>query len=760
MDGFCTLLPACAVDTDCPLDLVCEDEVCVRPCVEDTDCPPVHSCIAGHCIQQCFGDDTCQDAGTICEDGLCVPAECQTDADCEGENIRCQHGRCETYTTCVDDSDCTEPNHVCIEQICEELPTCAIDSDCESEDWCADTPCICVDEHCHHVPPCESEDDCGPDQDCVGGLCVPHVCRGPDDCEPGEICVAGECVLDENPSGVARVVILTPGGPIHQGESIQLEAVALDAANLAIAGVVFDWASSETARADVDAAGMLTGGAEAGDTDVTATAGGVTSDAVVFTNFLDTTDDLRVVVVEVTDRAPLAGVTVHLSWSADTAEVVTDANGEALFTDPGEAVDVHVFSDAHDYVSVLGTISKDILVPLPPRSDYSVAGGFTGQMTYPGQGSVSMGLAGTSIGGCLVDLNLLAFLGEMFNVTIEAAGYSFDMVLPSRMVIEADVIIPIVIKDTYYSVGHEGLRAAWAMGGKLDLEISEILDMVQNIDSIEEVLTNLLPYFAVFDHAVKPAFMVDPIPLVADADDIDGDNDTTELRPHWGAFDTVDLAPLVPQDMQVQVTPPDLPSHGGVPISTAVYLAGSLSSMGLTPLGITAAEAPEGVTSPMTMRLTPAYGGLESGRYALMVLAFAMDSAGDPLGDVAMVMHSSATLPTDVAFETGFLAFPDATWTAADRTMVGAAPDGATLLRSTIQGASGRWEVYMQASPDVLYTLPDPPAGMDDLATGDLTTLDPIALGASMTFEDLVTFNGDDLDQINRLATALTRHEL
>jgi hypothetical protein len=38
--------------------------------------------------------------------------------------------------------------------------------------------------------------------------------------------------------------------------------------------------------------------------------------------------------------------------------------------------------------------------------------------------------------------------------------------------------------------------------------------------------------------------------------------------------------------------------------------------------------------------------------------------------------------------------------------------------------------------------------------------MDPIALEQGTGFEDLITFNGDDLDQMNRLATAFTRHEL
>ena len=94
------------------------------------------------------------------------------------------------------------------------------------------------------------------------------------------------------------------------------------------------------------------------------------------------------------------------------------ADGTATFTDPQAAVNVHVFSDAHDYVSIFSTSSVDVLVPVSPRSDPSRAGGYTGQMTFPGTGAVELGLAGTSFGGSLVDLNFGTLLGDMFTVTV------------------------------------------------------------------------------------------------------------------------------------------------------------------------------------------------------------------------------------------------------------------------------------------------------------------------------------------------------
>jgi hypothetical protein len=85
---------------------------------------------------------------------------------------------------------------------------------------------------------------------------------------------------------------------------------------------------------------------------------------------------------------------------------------------------------------------------------------------------------------------------------------------------------------------------------------------------------------------------------------------------------------------------------------------------------------------------------------------------------------------------------------------------GATLFRSTLQSPQGRWKVYLPAADPVTFSLPSPPAGYPDLAAGATITLDPIALEPGTLFEDLITFNGDDLDRINQLAVAFSRFEL
>ncbi|HUU00274.1 MAG TPA: hypothetical protein VM425_02405 [Myxococcota bacterium] len=769
LDGTCQIAPACSADTDCPTGTVCTDGKCARPCSVDADCPSggiPQVCQDGHCLQQCINDNTCP-GDKICEAGVCVDPFCSQDADCSGEHVRCRNGRCEEYTPCVDDNDCSDPNFTCIANICEELPLCSIAADCNGEQMCQARPCICTDSHCHQTPPCTNESDCDAEHDCVGGMCVPFVCRGKADCEAGKVCVGGECIDPGNPDTVYQVVILTPGGPIQSGQQIQLRALALTLNGQAIPGIDFDWSSTVPNRAAVDADGLLTGGAEAGDTLITATAQGtsppVVSDPVTFTNVLaPATDTLRVTVVDRASRAAITGAQVMLVASGNTETQATASDGTATFTDPQASADIHVFDAGHDYVSILGTTSVDILVPLPPRSNPAKAGGFTGRMTIVGSGEVSLGLAGVSIGGNLVDLNFGRLLGDIFTVTVSIPGVgSFPVSLPAQMVLGVSFQgFPIDIKTTYYVEGQRGKRTAWGMGGTLGMNTFQ--DIIGSGTSVSEILVGLLPYFAVFDHGLKPNVDIFPIPKVADGDDIDGDGDSAEMRPDWTQLNSVDLSPTQPQSMSVFVTPPTLPMHGNARISTAVFLAGAMNSYGLTPLGLTseAADA-NGTAGPLMMKMAPAYGGLQAGRYMMLILAVPSGDVNNMPTDVALVLYNEESLPADLTFESGFLGFPmDASYTPLNRTMVASGVTGSTLFRSTIRGALGKWEVYMANGQTVGYTLPDPPSGMDDLATGDSVTLDPISLRADLSFDDLVTFNGTDLDKVNVLMSACSRHEL
>ncbi len=104
--GECTPRPTCEVDAatgtprPCPLDFVCEADVCKRQCVGDADCLPGERCdIKGICRVMPPGCSKPQDCGDglVCDPilrvcraqgaGLC--GSCSSDLDCGGANDHC-----------------------------------------------------------------------------------------------------------------------------------------------------------------------------------------------------------------------------------------------------------------------------------------------------------------------------------------------------------------------------------------------------------------------------------------------------------------------------------------------------------------------------------------------------------------------------------------------------------------------------------------------------------------------------------------------
>jgi len=760
-DGFCVPEFECIEDDDCDTDFVCEDGVCIASCHTAFDCPAGHGCKDGHCLETCDNDDSCEDPHTICEEGICVPVECMSNDDCDGELIRCNDGRCETYTPCDTIADCEE-HHLCVDGICEELPRCDIDSDCS--ELCIENPCVCKDHHCYEIIPCEVEADCADYQDCIGGTCVDHYCRGHANCETGMFCIDGFCVSGGDPGSVSRVVVLTPGGPIVPGQHVELKALAFDSSNRSVPGVQFDWFSTHPTRIWVSTDDVAACGGEYGSSLVTARVqGGVTmSQSVEFSCVSrPSAGTLRAVVVDSSTREPVEGALVVLEYGQNHEESETDAAGMATFTDPEQAVDVHVFDPDYDYLSVLETTSTDLLMPVSPRSRREQEAGVTGKMMeFPGEGNASFGLCGISLTINLVKMNFVHLMGEFFNVTVNL-GQVTKVDMPAMVVVYYSYMgIPLTIKPTFYSLGEEGYRTAWGFGGKMDS--SAVTDLF-GVNETDWILSRLFPYFSIFEHALKPIVEVESYPRVADVDDINGNGNTEEMRPDWASFENVEMTPSRKMVMSTLVLAPDVPEWSGEPIATAIYIMGVMTPWGLTPLGMYGTATEEGEVPPTVVKSAPAYGGLESGTYTVAVFAVPPGLTNDLPDDMAMVLSRAETLPRQVSFSEDFLAFPeDAEYDEAGRTMTASHIYNAILYLASVGGPQGMWEVYLPGGGGgVNFTFPEVPDGMDDLATGgDIITLGPITLNDEMEYEELMTFDGQDLDRLNSLIAACTRYQL
>ena len=80
----------------------------------------------------------------------------------------------------------------------------------------------------------------------------------------------GGNLQDNNPPAVTQVTLSAPATAIAVGETVQLQAVALDAEGDSLDDRTVEWASANTAVATVSDSGMVTG-LSAGEAQISAT---------------------------------------------------------------------------------------------------------------------------------------------------------------------------------------------------------------------------------------------------------------------------------------------------------------------------------------------------------------------------------------------------------------------------------------------------------------------------------------------------------
>jgi hypothetical protein len=776
-DGACREATACDADAECADEgRVCTYGECVQPCASASDCGSVEifwACQAGHCLARCFVDTDCN-AGLICErvgqDNVCVEAECTTLTDCDGDHPLCtsaNHGRCLDAPPCDDDRDC-EWDHTCRmpqpcppgfdcsegNEVCLPRDPCNTDLDCAGES----NETYCDRGYCFDALPCDGRDECEEGRDCIGGACVPFACRGEADCEAGELCSGGVCVTPDPAPTADRVDILTPDGHLLEGEERQLIAVAYDNTDRVIVGAEFAWASSNPDAVAVDpGTGLLIGGDTPGVATITATYGGETGTATWRLLAPVEGDDLRVTVVDREDGRPVADAVVRLGELEET----TDADGVAVFevTEEG-AVDVHVFAETHDYVSVFSASGRDLLIPLPRQSDPNRAAGVTGSVSYDNvstEGDAAIGLAGASLGGALPDFDMVRLMGEVFVITVQGNAIPLPGALTTELTFWGQRFN---LKGTYYAPGEEGLRMGWAFAGRIDFT------SFNTGGSAGTRLANLLPMFSLFEHGLHPRISLADRDKIQDTADINGNGDTTEMVPDWNNFPQRNHAPAQTQNLRVFVEPGDLPELDGDRLDTVILMTGARAPrIGLVPLGLSATDGvnDDGQTldkAPgVRMRMAPIYGGLEVGAYQVIALAVPETEGFDAPREASARVLTSSELPVDVVFD-DFLAFPeDTTWNGASRTIDHASVPGAHLVRTVVQGSERAWHVYAPnpESGSVSWQLPAVPAGVDDLEDPDSARISPIELAVPFTFEDLLHLGGAGLIDLDTVTAAYSR---
>ncbi|MGM0557484.1 MAG: hypothetical protein ACQEVA_13960 [Myxococcota bacterium] len=732
---------------------------------EETPCDP--NCGPGEVAEGCecidVGCETSEDCGRLaCVDGVCQP--CTSDEDCPARRVCGEDGTCEEGVACEEDGDCPA-DKLCEGGTCVDRPECLLDTDCEEDE-------ICLNGRCTFSPDCTSDADCGEGFECVGGQCFETRCRGPQDCEDGEICEAGECIVPD-PTEIASCFVASKTLVVSQNQQVRLEAFAVDQDGEGVS-VNFEWASDNPDVATIQNNQFAVGTGNPGTAIVTASVPSVGIDCEGQVELIGQEevqpDQLRIAVFEGATGAPVSGAEVVLE-NGDSA--TTNSSGVAGLPKPQGAYTATVYDGRYNWVTIQNVQSDDIRIPVSKKSGTGPIAGFTGQFDTSRintTGDITLGLAGASLTGGLIDLDLASLLGDPFVTSISIPGVGGqDIPLPGGLVAFGQVFgLQLDIKKTYYAKSNGGANLSWGLAGKVPAQ--RLIELFQGGGEQVDALSVLLPLFNRFDHAIRPLNLQDR-PRVTDTQDIDGDGDTSEQVPDYDSFPMVDLRPSVQQNLVTDVDVSNFPIMSNGEASIAVLVGGTyLDQPGLVPLGISATNDEDGDGKPDARRLSvaPPHSSATGGRFVVMALAFRPDEVGFGGNGVELPEEFSASLWNGqrLASSISLGTFPDVSTGSVDSGAreVTVQADAGPLYRVQLVGQERTWEVWslgtagQAGSFSHTISVPQVAGGRTDLLTNGEVLVDSIS--TSVTLDDLVRATGLGLRDAGLVSSSFNRTRL
>jgi hypothetical protein len=662
-------------------------------------------------------------------------------------------------TDCPPDQQCND-NGECVDQ-----PDCLVDDDCDEGE-------SCFNGRCTRTPSCESDGDCPQGQECVGGECFDRVCSSDAECAGDRVCDGGDCV---KPGQVAECFLGTTSGQISNNQSIPLEAYALDDEGNGVS-VRFVWSSSNPSVASVNASGgSLVGGTMSGQTTVTARVAqqDVRCDGeAVFTNpGILQSGDARFVVTDAKTGKPVSNATVSIQGGTTQT---TNGAGVVTVPKPSGAYTVSVFASDYNYMTVRGLRARDIRLPLVGQSGDGPVAGFTGEFNTDDlhtTGDFTIGLSGASIPGGLLQVGVTELLGQPFNT--EVSQFNAEVPLPAGTVAYGELFgsVQVDLKRKYYASTPGGTRLGWGLAGRVPA--SELFSIVRDSAGFGEALATLLPLFNRFDHAIQPLQLTER-PRVPDSNDIDGDGNTTEMRPDYDAFRSISLRPNVRQNLVTEVSVSNFPQLDGGQTDFAIFVGGHISrSAGFVPLGVSATtdDNDDGFPDLRQLSLAPQHSSLSGGRYAITALSFQPQGGGGGGGpsvalpdEYSAALWSRQSLPNSVGLGT----FPESSSGSVDQNAreISITADAGPLYRVRLVGEDRTWEIYstgpMASSGQFQHTVEVPPtaSGVRDLFSRSGTRVSVDAIQSTVTIDDIAKATGVGLRRIGLVATAYNRSNL
>jgi len=665
----------------------------------------------------------------------------------------------------------------CVEGCCLPVFTCQTDADCiiygYDEGGCTDDRFDC---RC----------------DIGTGTCNNWYCGADSDCCGDETCAAGNCVL--LPTSGLQIRIVSAVSVLTPGATTTLVVEAYDPANpdVTLPAGTITWASdNESAVAIAD--GTATGGTAAGTATITATADGGASDSITLATVLPPQDaTLTVVTVVEGSTEPVAGRYALVDRGAGTtiATDVIPADGVISTTTaiPSGGIDVHVFGDNTEWVSLLGAQGPVVYLPakrivfgeiqLTPEAELvpdsttltnaNILKGVPDFTQYPTIGEFEVSLSSFALSSSLLDFNIDAILGSevrryfdpdfplsgLIDVTQESeipGGLTFGLEGPA-------------IPD-FWLTAPGGKQTLWTLGGRAPAsEVTPFVgDIINAVDGdtldLGRVVTAVIPLFKTFYSAV----------------------DTTLEFPGDGTKGVTEVAPplRVPLSLATTFTVPALPElEPNVWAEVVFMLGGALRADGsFVPMGLNAGadttnseiDAPDGLADgdsktpsidPYVLSYAPMHSGLSTvtSQYAAALVALSIDPGGNstrrdagsallnraPLGEI---LPAESTLQDFLPFANGS-AYDETT-----RTLTIAAPAGAEATRVLFKGKQGNhWNVWLNGVTSYVVPVPADVIGVvdaeDRTTNTELTLVNSFDFSDGVTLGDLLTPGGFNLDRL------------
>jgi hypothetical protein len=687
---------------------------------------------------------------------------------------------------------------------------CATLADCAGGQVCLNAQC---------VPICHATADCSAGQVCEEGICLAPACGSDSQCASGQACLNSKCTTGPSAAQVSHCDLTPNPAEVRVGAanpSVQLKALAQDSSGHGVHWSQYTW-SIGAGPGTVDQTGLVTGTAP-GDITVNAavTGGTATCTATVHAYGAQTAGALRVTVINIDSKEPVAGAKVMVGATI----IATGADGVASFANETGTQDVHVFASGYGYTSFIQTNAKDILAPLTPYIAATRRSGFSSHMcdqrtgpndtTCPPEGdfsalaaqgeAVHMAFFGSSIPNSLLDLSVDTLLGTSHSVTISLGGNNITKDLPYGLVL--GVGSNLFGTQDYRVFTDPGKRAIWGLGGNINLtSVVTALGPVLsggsggNLD-VGALLPQILPLLSKLQAGALVDVQASP-PATGGP----------------GTFAPVAVPLNTPLRLRVQAKSPPLPTLDGKYVDGALIVAGAMDyPVGFLPLGLTAGLSAKDAskantavvldptcdtsggqaacaTSLLPFRMAPPNNGAEGSKYGVAMLA--LNFGGLSPGSTTRVAVSGLIQTLDkidyvappgaavnVAFPDSYLNLPATAAITIAKTgrqlNVGAPADArAQIFRFELENnARLAWNIWISpaAAANGAITLPDPSVaaigltdpfadavGSDNKSAGPTARLLSLKLTTAVTAEQLETFGGPvGLDQIGTNLAAFT----